>query len=322
MNSTLRRIIAATWNWWTAAGLVVLLLLAAGSRFSTPQDLRIEPVGVANVLAGHVADGSSAAEQAPVDAAAPVLKLNAPKTARQSESPATTKRASSRRRQIARTASLSLIATDVDRTLAALTALVHQVDGDVVKLDNERPEDSSDQHTADATIVVPADRFESTLARIAKLGGVRSQKVGAEDLGDQIVDDQARLRNLRRTESDILTIMDRSGKIGEVLAVEEQLGSVREQIEKLDAESQALSARVATSTIEIHLEDEARVTAAEPNAGSQLANAWGSAWHDSRGAALALAGRIFFLIAFAPYWLPVLGLAALIVIQARRRLHA
>jgi hypothetical protein len=318
MNSTVRRILAATWNWWTAAGLVVLLALAVGPRLSAPNFAQ----GVAQKVSVQSANGAPLAGHAGDALAAPSLKLNAPKTGQQTEIQTTPKRSNPRHRQIARTASLSLIAGDVDRTIAALTALVHQVDGDVVKLDNERPADSSDQHTADATIIVPADRFESTLARIAKLGGVRSQKVSAEDVGDQIVDDQARLRNLRRTESDMLAIMDRSGKIGEVLAVEEQLATVREQIEKLDAESQALSARVATSTIEIHLEDEARVTAAEPNAGSQLSNAWHSAWHDSRDAALALAGRIFVLIAFAPYWLPLIGIIALIVIQARRRLHA
>jgi hypothetical protein len=319
MNSQLRRIAGATWNWWTAAGLIVILVLAIGPRLTSNNTLSVpQPIGRAGL--DRNADALSVGETVPAaPKAAPKLKVA---VAEKSAFNTATRHANVQRRQIARTATLSLIATDVDRTVAALTALVHQVDGDVVKLDNERPADATDQHTADATIVVPADRFESTLARIAKLGGVRSQKVSAENVGDQIVDDQARLRNLRRTEADILRIMDRSGKIGEVLAVENQLSTVREQIEKLDAESQALGARVAMSTIEIHLEDEARTSVAEPNAGSQLSNAWQAAWHDSRDAALALAGRLFLLIAFAPYWLPLLAIGALIVIQVRRRVRA
>jgi len=320
MNLTLRRAFAATWNWWTAAGLIVLLALVVGPRISSTRSMLAIPSPQKLAVEHSARAASFEQSRSAGDQAAP-LKLNAPKATAQVSSEA---RASTtlRHRQIARSASVSLIASDVDRTLGALTALVHQVDGDVVKLDNERPEDASDQHTADATIVVPSDRFESTLARIAKLGGIRSQTIAAEDVGDQIIDDTARLRNLRRTESDMLTIMDRSGKVGEVLAVEEQLSSVREQIERLDAESKALIARVATSTIAVHLEGEARVSSAEPAAGSQLANAWQSSWHDSRDAALALAGRLIWLIAFAPYWLPLLAIGALILIQARRRLHA
>jgi hypothetical protein len=225
-------------------------------------------------------------------------------------------------RKLARTAAIGLIVPDVARALAMLATIVRTSGGDVVKLDDERPATPADRHTAEVTLTVPQRRFDSTLAAVARLGGVRSQTVAAEDLGDHIVDSSARLRNLRRTESDMLKIMDRSGKIGEVLDVETQLSSVREQIERLDAETRALSGRVTNATIDVSLEDEAPLAAAEPDAGSRLAAAWRAAWRDSRETALSLVARGFVLLAFAPYWLALLAAGTLAAYLLRRRLRA
>jgi hypothetical protein len=264
---------------------------------------------------------SDATEAAPLGVAQPELKLNAPKaaSAETKRSVAVTRTGRTHERKMARKASLSLIVGDVGRTISNVESLARALDGDVTKLDDQRPASANERHEANLTLIVPADRFDAALARLGRFGGLRSQSVAAEDVGDQIVDDQARLRNLRRTEADLLRIMDRSGKVGEILEVQNQLSDVRERIEKLDSEAQALDARVATSTIDVHLEDEVRMVGAEPNAASQLGDAWAAAWHASREAALALTARLFFLIAFAPYWLGLLALGAAIVSIARRR---
>jgi hypothetical protein len=222
---------------------------------------------------------------------------------------------------MARKASVHLIVGDVERALAELAAIGRNAGGDVTKLDDQRPASRTERHTADATLVVPATRLDSSVRAIDRLGGVASETIAAEDVTDQLVDNGARLRNLRRTEGDLLKIMDRSGKVGEVLAVENELGDVRDRIERLDAETHALAARVATSEIDLHLEDAATAVVAEPSASARLANAWHGAWHASRDAAIGLLARFFYLIAFAPYWLTAFAIAGVAVVQARRRMH-
>jgi len=320
----LRQIVRATWNWWTALGLVVILGVAVAPRNasylapSTVAALKFAPLSTA-------ATDAFAPPPEPAGAPAqPKLKLNVPKSEVASAASGLTiarHRSPAHVRQMARKASLSIIVGDVGRAVSNLTVISRALDGDVTKLSDQRPASSDEHREANLTLVVPSGQFDSALARIAAIGGVRSQDVAAEDVGDQIVDDTARLRNLRRTETDLLRIMDRSGRVGDILAVENQLNDVREQIEKLDAETQALKARVATSTIDVHLEEEARTLGAEPNAVSRLSNAWAAAWHASREAALGLVARLFFLIAFAPFWLAILGIVALAVAQARRRLR-
>jgi hypothetical protein len=239
--------------------------------------------------------------------AEPALKLNVPKAASNDASAAASAGAEASnslpaRRQLIRNGSISLLVPDIEGALAAVRGLANGEAGYLSDLSDERPAGGGAARSASLDIAVPADRFDGTLERLAALGGVRSRSVSAQDVTDQLVDDGARLRNLRRTEADMLRIMDRSGRISDVLDVENQLSSVRDQIERLDAERASLAGRVAYASISVSLSTDAGAPVAEPSTRSRLAAAWGAALLDVREFSLALAARLFVLIAFAPYW--------------------
>lgn len=67
------------------------------------------------------------------------------------------------------------------------------------------------------------------------MGTVENQMITAEDVSDQLVDVQARLRNLRKSEEMVLKIMERSGSVGDVLKAANELSTIRESIERIDA---------------------------------------------------------------------------------------
>jgi hypothetical protein len=321
------RLVRASWNWWTAAAIVAALVFTIGSQVKVTPNTDIERVALTKKTRVQARSADAAISASGAVAKAAPLQVNA---AEQAGGPAPATEARGRivvrsvleNRQIARKASVSLIVADVEHALAALSALTRTSGGDIVKLDDERPASPNEQHAADATAIVPQERLDSILKQIVRLGDLRSQTISADDVTDQLVDNEARLRNLRRTESDTLKIMDRSGRVGEVLAVENQLSDVRDQIEKLDAETHALAARVATSTIEVHFEDAVTATLAEPSVGTTLGNAWRGAWQGSRDAAVALVARSFYFIAFGPYWLVPLAVIGFAVSRFRRRLVA
>ena len=83
---------------------------------------------------------------------------------------------------------------------------------------------------------VPQNLLEKTLNELAELGAVQSRNISAEDVGEKIVDFQARLSNLRRTESNLLKIMDKSGSVKDILSVAQELSRVREQIVRFTAQ--------------------------------------------------------------------------------------
>jgi hypothetical protein len=210
--------------------------------------------------------------------------------------------------QLIRTASMSLKVADVGRSLAAVTQLTDIELGDVVSLNDQIPASASDAHTASIEIRVPVTRFDATLSKLALLGNVRAQSVSAQDVSDQIVDGSARLRNLRRTESDMLGIMDRSGSIDQVLNVEQELSSVRDQIERLTAQLESVKNQVAFSTIDVTLYQPPVIAA--PSHFRVLSDAWKTALAAVRDMTLGIASFCLWLIAFSPY-LIVLSLVCL-----------
>jgi anti-sigma factor RsiW len=218
-------------------------------------------------------------------------------------------------RQLARTGSIGLIVPDVATTLASITRLTRDQFGAITALQDDAPSIPGGKHTAEVTVSVPDDRFLSTLGQLAALGGVTTRSVTTEDLTDSIVDDAARLRNLRHEEADLLRIMDRSGKIDDVLAVEQQLAATRESIEQLDAEAKSMQHRVAYATISIDLSDEKAVPIAAPGTASQLGDAWHTALARVSGFTIGLIEQLFLVVAFLPY----LAAGALVVYIVVRR---
>ena len=132
-------------------------------------------------------------------------------------------------------------------------------------------------HGAQLTVEVPASRLDGTLDTLAALGTVQNRAIDAEDVDAAIVDEEARLRNLRREEIDLRKLMDRGGKVDEILTVQQNLSEVRGQIEQLDAQHQHDLHRVATSTITVALtEDRPDAAPAKPGPSARIDGAWHS----------------------------------------------
>ena len=68
-------------------------------------------------------------------------------------------------------------------------------------------------------------------------------------MGGQIVDLEARLRNLRASEASLQAIAEGTGKVSDLLEVEAQLTDVRGQIEQLDGQRAQLEDQVAYGTL-------------------------------------------------------------------------
>ena len=215
--------------------------------------------------------------------------------------------------QLIRTANINLEVKDVTSALRDASFITDEQLGDVIGLNDNTPSSPNDPHTATMAIRVPQYRFEHTLDALGRLGKVTSKSVNAQDVSDQIIDAQARLRNLRRTETDMLGIMDRSGNIDQVLNVTQQISSVREQIERLDAQIQGMQYQVAYSTINISMTTPAVVSV--PTGFAVLGKAWQDALASLRDLTVALLSIGLWIVAFSPY---ILGLALLAMLVVRR----
>lgn len=206
------------------------------------------------------------------------------------------------RPQLVKTAEIVLVVKSIDDTLRQASQIVQQQQGDILGLQDDKPENSSRQK-ASMKIRVPQNRLETTLDALAKLGTVQRRNLTAEDVTDQLVDFQARLRNLRQTENSLLEIMKRSGSVGDVLKVSQELSKVRESIEQIDAQLKSLTNRVAYSTITLQLEAAVSSTTPQQPLGLQVQDTWNNATHAVGELTTGLIRLMIWLLAYSPYLL-------------------
>lgn len=170
--------------------------------------------------------------------------------------------------------------------------------GFVASSTSARSGEEGRQSSGSLVVRVPAEQFEAARQQLTDLGTLRSEQLKGEDVGGQLTDLDARLRNLRSHEEAIRILMAKTGTIGETLEVQRQLSTVREQIEQLSAEQARLQDAVAYSTITLALAEPGTTLdpAEDP---SPLADALGRAVDGAEGVIAGLVVALGYLVPLA-----------------------
>ena len=222
--------------------------------------------------------------------------------------------------KIIRTGSMDLEVTDVAAAVSKARSAILAMGG-YVGASNAGT--NGDTPYAEIAYRIPADRWEDALADLRTLGGlttkVVSEQTQAAEVTSQIVDLEARIRNLQASETAFQGIAARATKISDVLEIQAQLTAVRGQIEQLTAQLKDLNDRAAFATLTARF--------AVPVVAVQVAQ---SEWEPGTAVDQASASLISTLqgltdagIWFVIVWLPillVLGVLAAIGIAIARRM--
>jgi len=129
------------------------------------------------------------------------------------------------------------------------------------------------------TLRVPVSKLDAAIEALAALGQVEAVNVSSEDVGEEFVDVTARLENARRLERRLLELLSRgTGKLIDILQVEEKLASVREEVERIEGRRRYLQARAEMSTIELALHEAG--TPPAPRVASTFGDAFAQARHN------------------------------------------
>jgi hypothetical protein len=205
--------------------------------------------------------------------------------------------------QLIKTAELSLVVKSLEDTVKKVSTIVKQQQGDILGLEDNKPQNLGSRHTASMQIRVPQANLETTLDTLAKLGTVQRRNLHAEDVTTQLVDIQARLKTLRQTENSLLQILKRSGSIGDVLKVTQELSKVRQSIEQIDAQQKSLTTRVAYSNINLQLEAAVSSQTPQQPLGIQIQDAWNNSSQSVGEFSTNLMRLFIWLVAYSPYFL-------------------
>jgi hypothetical protein len=103
------------------------------------------------------------------------------------------------------------------------------------------------------TVSVPADRLDTFLDDVSRLGTVISRQSSSEDVKQQYVDTDARLKTMRASVDRVRALMARATDIGQVVALESELARREADLEALESQMAALKDSIARSPVQVSL---------------------------------------------------------------------
>ena len=158
-------------------------------------------------------------------------------------------------RSVIQTASLSLLVARAEETARAVTDLVLSAGGFVEYIDLR--EVSEGVKNGSMVVRVPEDKLRSATESIKGLAiRVEHESLNSQDVTDQIIDLEARLKNLRASEIQLRALLARTGEIKDILEVERELTRTRDEIERYQAQLENVKSRVSYSIISLELTSE------------------------------------------------------------------
>lgn len=280
---------------------VVLLLLGSC------QKMEVEEPPSASV-AFRTAEAPPPARDAAVQGRVPQA---APATA------AAAKRAPAIPRKLIRTFDLQLEVRDTEGAAKQVQALVSRLGGFVASASGER---RGEVFYYSMTVRVPVERVEDALAAIRALAvRVNREQQQVEDVTDQYIDLDARMRTLEATEAELRALLaesrQRGRKVTEIMEIYRELVEIRSQIEQIRTQLNSFDKLAALSTIKLELVPTEAARPVMP----------GDEWRPGdtmRSSARTLVGFLRWLVSFAIFAVIVLlpvGLVIGVVLFALRK---
>lgn len=139
---------------------------------------------------------------------------------------------------------------------AAITMAVYQVEPGLEAVERVAREVGgylAQRSDVAITIRVPRARFDEALHRVEASGDVLHREVSAEDVTDQYVEIETRLKNARSMRDRLEQLLARAG-VKEAIEIEKELGRVTGEIESMEGKLKVLRDKIAYSTITVTFE--------------------------------------------------------------------
>ena len=280
----IRRLLAVlTTSAWFALPAVVILALALAVPACKKQELRSKSNDRASF---NAQPGMAAFEQE---------KGKKPETAgKPSAQPI---------RKVITTHDITVEVKDLATAFQAAVELAKASNGYTTETSRVRNDDGS--FLGRVVMRVPPGKVGGLLEKLRTFGTVTSENSTGEDITDEYVDLEARLKNMRASEARLQELLTRqTQKLADVLAVEKELTRVRGDIESFEAQKRNWDILTALVTIQVSFLEPKGAFPAVYKVWRPIRTAFGEAME---GFAESLHALVVFLGTILP-WLALLGL--------------
>ncbi len=245
---------------WRSAGLI------EGDLAVELRDGAAEPARPASVPAMSPARG----EVLSIDSAAVTYALPPPHQAPEPLSAV--------ERHVVRKATMELKTTDVRGAFLKATLISNAAAGEFVEDSGLTGEGKA--VSGNLTLRVAAERLPEVLNQLRELGEVTSEAVRGDDVTAQVVDLEARLRNERRVEQELLELLAarQDAPLKDILELRTALGGVRNSIERMQGQRETLSRLVSLATVLVLIRPDGAPPPERSSILTHLGASFGTAW--------------------------------------------
>jgi hypothetical protein len=178
-------------------------------------------------------------------------------------------------RKIIRNGEIVLVVDDPAAAQAKVSNIAESSGGFVVT--SEISQAGSSSPTVAITMRVPADKFGPAMEALHAVGTrVEREKTTGQDVTEEYIDLEARIRTKQALEAQFLEIMKQAHTVSDALEVQRQISEVRGEIEQLEGRRRFLENQSSLSTINVTLHTPAAVvTTTGTTFGDQIRRAFG-----------------------------------------------
>jgi len=204
---------------------------------------------------------------------------------------------------VVRTAQLALISNNFGQIRSAVEQITKAHQGYIGQLQLNTP--AGESRSLSASLRIPAAQLDSALAELKHLGRVINESQSGDDVTQRYVDLDARLTNLRTTEQRLQQMLkERTGRLSDILEVEQAVDKTRGEIDIAVAEQKSLSNQIAFARLQLNVSEQYRARL-EGNDTSTVTRLWNAAVQGYRTACDSVIGTLAFLLAVGPTLLMV-----------------
>jgi hypothetical protein len=163
------------------------------------------------------------------------------------------------------------------------------------------------------TIRVASDKFDALVGEISKAGKVMNQNITGQDVTEEYMDADARLKTQRELESRLLKLLaEKTASLTSIVEVEQKLAGVRENIERTEGRMKFLKDQASYSTLSVSVYEPSLLQTS--TGGGFFYELGESVKKGLKGFTNVLSGIITAVIALSPI-LAILGLVGYLVVR-------
>ncbi|MFG2193373.1 DUF4349 domain-containing protein [Streptomyces sp. NPDC048639] len=178
---------------------------------------------------------------------------------------------------IIRTATLSVRVKDVPGAAEEARTTAENAGGYVGDETTDRDRDGHERSSI--VLRVPQEEFGRVLDDLAGTGKLITRQVEAQDVTDQVVDVESRIKSQEASVARVRGLMDRAENLSDIVTLEGELGTRQAELEALKAQQKSLRERTGMATITLRLTE----TTPKPDSGEDdeagFADALGGGWN-------------------------------------------